>query len=387
MSRPRSPSGGPDPHAATEPPPVRTVGPNELRVGRLRRPRLHFTGCDYLRLSRHPAVIAAHREAAARYGLGVAASRTTTGNHPLYRKLELALARFSGAESALLVGAGYLANLAVAQALAGEAGAVLIDEQAHPALADAAPCLGAPVIPCPHLEPAAIGRALRKGPRRARPLVLTDGLFPLTGETAPLGELLERLPANGLLLVDDAHGLGTLGPRGAGTASACGAAVAKDPRLLRTTTLSKALGSFGGAILGPATFIRAVRERSRLFRGSTPPPLPAVAAALEALRVIRREPDRLRRLRKITRRAKAGFGELGFPQPANDAPILALTPAEAAQAGRLTTALDRAGIHAPPVAYPGDPAPVRFRFAISSEHTAADLDRLLSAVRSAVAAR
>lgn len=357
-------------------PVLRLEGTNHVRLGRRRF--IHFAGCDYLRLSRHPAVIAAFRETAENEGLGMAASRSTTGNHRLYHRLEAALARFAAVETALLVGAGYLADLAVAQALAGEVDCVLLDEAAHPALHDAAGMLGVDALKFRHRDPVDLQRAFGRVGTVRRPLVLTDGLFPLSGEIAPLADYLRALPPDGLLLVDDAHGLGVLGKQGRGSPEECG--VGADPRLLRTATLSKALGSFGGVILGPAWLVRKVAERSRLYRGSTPFPLPCAAAALESLRVLRAEPDRMARLRRNLRQAKTAFAEIGFPQPDNDAPVLSICPPDESAARKLETRLAQAGIHARAIAYPGDAAGWRFRFALSSEHKPAQIERLVAAV-------
>jgi 7-keto-8-aminopelargonate synthetase-like enzyme len=351
------------------------AGGNTLRVGR--RTRLHFSGCDYFRLSRHPEVVAAFTRTAETDGLGVAASRLTTGNHPLYGRLETALARLMGAEGALLTGAGYLAASAWTQALAGEVGLALLDEQAHPSLRDASLLLGCPVRTFRHRDPAHAARLARRRRRPGRVLLLTDGVFSLTGEIAPLAEYLAALPRDALLLVDDAHGLGVLGPRGEGTPAVAGGA--GSPRLLRVATLSKALGGFGGVLAGPLRWLRRAPERSRLFGGSTPPPLPVVAAALLALRVLRRDRSLRARLRERTAQAKAGFAAAGFPQPENDVPILVLRLPTAPAARRFTAALDRAGIFARPLNYPGARGR-HFRFALSSEHQPEDIARLLASL-------
>lgn len=374
MKTPRRGRGRPRADAA---PVFRLDGPNHLRVGRRRL--VHFTGCDYLRLSRHPDVVAAFRQAAEAEGLGPAAARTTTGNHPLYGRLENAMARFAGAEAALLVGAGYLANLAVAQALAGKVDAVFIDEEAHPSLRDAAALLGAPMTTFRHCDPGDLRTVLGRLARVRHPLVLTDGVFPLSGRNAGLREHLGAMPAEGLLLVDDAHGLGVMGRRGRGTPDACG--VGADPRLLLTATLSKALGTFGGVILGPSWLTTRVRSASRLFRASTPFPLPCAAATLESIRVLRREPDRLARLRRNVRQAKTALAAMGHPQPANDAPVLSICLAGERTARRLENGLARAGLFARAIAYPGDDARPRFRVALSSEHTPEQIERLVAVVR------
>lgn len=367
----------PHPDRHTHPPVFRAEGPNLMRVGRRRL--VHFTGCDYLRLSQHPAVIAAFQEAGETEGISPAAARTTTGNHPLYGRLESAIARFAGVDSALLVGAGYLANLAVAQALMGTVDVVFIDEEAHPSLRDAAGLLALPITAFRHRDPDDLCRVMDRFPRSRRPLVLTDGVFPLSGDNAPVREYLQRLPKRGLLLVDDAHGLGVMGRRGRGTPDACG--VNGDLRLLRTATLSKALGTFGGVILGSQALTERVRSHSRIFRASTPFPVPCAAATLQSLRLMRGEPDRLARLRGNVRQVKTAFASLGFRQPENEAPVLSLCLADEPLARRLEAGLAKAGLFARAIAYPGDTVGWRFRFALSSEHTPEQIGRLENGVR------
>ena len=151
----------------------------------------YFAGCDYFRLASHPEVVRAVREGIEQFGLNVAASRKTTGNHALYEKLERALARFFAVDSAVLVSNGYMTNLAVAQALTGEFTHALIDERAHASLFDAAKFLDCPLIPFAHREAAAAARAARNCGQSAKILLLTDGLFSHSGEVAPLADWTE----------------------------------------------------------------------------------------------------------------------------------------------------------------------------------------------------
>ena len=253
----------------------------------------YFAGCDYFRLASHPAVLAAMQDGVIRYGLNVAASRRTTGNHSLYEQLEQRLAAFFGAGSAVLVSNGYQTNLVVAQALAGRFSHVLIDAQAHASLVDAAPLFECPVLRFEHGNAEDVARIGRRLGARARPILLTDGMFAHNGEIAPLQDYLAALPKDAGVLVDDAHGAGTLGRRGRGTAEHLGV---KDRRLIQTITLSKALGVYGGAILGPKTLRKRVISGSRLFGGNTPLPLPLANAALEALNLLRTDKAMRRRL-------------------------------------------------------------------------------------------
>lgn len=336
----------------------------------------YFAGCDYYRLSTHPAVLAAARDALERHGLGVGASRLTTGNHPLYEELEHWLARFFHAPAALLVHSGYATNPVVAQALANTVTHAFIDARAHPSLRDAATLLGCPVTDFAHRDPADLDRHLRELPADARPLVLTDGLFSHDGSIAPLAEHLGVLPDTGLLLVDEAHAAGVLGDRGGGSAEHCGV---RDPRLVRTGTLSKAFGSGGGFVLAPRRLVDLVITRSRWFAGSTPTPLPLVAAALVAGRLIQEDAAMRTRLAANTRRVKTAAREAGLASPDTPAPMLGVIPSGPAAAQRIRRALLRRRTFPSLIRYPGGPPAGYYRFALSSEHTEADLAGLAMA--------
>jgi 7-keto-8-aminopelargonate synthetase-like enzyme len=337
----------------------------------------YFGGCDYFRLSSHPAVLTAIREGLQQFGLNVAASRKTTGNHPLYEKLEGALAAFFGVEAAVLVSSGYVANLVVAQAVTGEFTHALIDERAHGSLFDAASLLGCPVLPFKHRDAADARRAARIAGRRAKLLLLTDGLYSHSGQVAPLGDYLRLLPKNTVLLVDDAHGSGTLGRFGRGTVEFLGAS---DERIIQTVTLSKALGVYGGAVLGSRRLRDRIVSRSRLFTGNTPLPLPLANAALTALKVVRADARLRRRLLINTRYVKAALSEAGFPVPDGPGPIAPIEPRDAKHAESLRRRLLARGIHPPLIRYPGGLASGYFRFAISSEHSAEQLDALVQCI-------
>jgi 7-keto-8-aminopelargonate synthetase-like enzyme len=339
----------------------------------------YFAGCDYFRLASHPKVLRAVHEGLDRFGLNVAASRKTTGNHRLYGQLESALAQFFQSESAVLVSNGYMTNLVVAQALAGDFTHVLIDERSHSCLANAAKLMGCPVLPFRHREPAAAVAAARKAGRNARLLLLTDGLFSHSGETAPLDEYRRQLPESVTFLVDDAHGAGILGRHGRGTAEQLGIPT---ERVIQTVTLSKAFGVYGGAVIGPRELRRKIISRSRLFVGNTPLPLPLAAGALAALEIIRTDPRLRQRLVVNTARVKTPLAQAGFPINDGPGPIIPIIPIDARDAGRLRKRLLAAGIHPPLINYLGGPADAYFRFVISSEHTSAQLKSLAEAVAS-----
>lgn len=351
--------------------PLQQVDRTCVRQGR--RKLAYFGGCDYFRLSSHPQVLRALHEGAEKYGLNVAASRKTTGNHVLFGRLEKALAKFFGVERAALLSNGYATNLAFTQAFAGEFTHALLDGRAHGSLRDAALLLGCPVREFRHRDAKDFARALKKLGPRARPLVMTDGMFSHDGSLAPLKEYLAVLPRAGRLLVDDTHGAGTLGRRGRGTPEICGV---RDTRLIQTITLSKAFGVYGGAVLGPARVIEAVQERSRLLTGNTPPPLPLVNAALASVKILKTDRSLRARLVEKVAVVKAMLIRNGWSSPMLEtpSPIIAVVPKNSRHASQLRRALLRAGVFPSFISYAGG-APY-FRFALSSEHTAAQLDAL-----------
>jgi 7-keto-8-aminopelargonate synthetase-like enzyme len=351
--------------------PLQQVDRTGVRHGR--RVLAYFGGCDYFRLSSHPEVVRALHEGVEKHGLNVAASRTTTGNHRLFLRLEKELAKFFGVERAALLSNGYATNLAFAQTFAGEFTHALLDARAHGSLRDAALLVGCPAQEFRHRDAGDLARVLAKLGSRARPLVMTDGMFSHDGSIAPLAEYLALLPRHGRLLVDDTHGVGTLGRRGRGTPELCGV---RDARMVQTITLSKAFGVYGGAVLGPAAVIDAVQSRSRLFIGNTPPPLPLVNAALASLKVLRSDRSLRARLTSNIGRVKLLLRRHGWDTPMlnTPAPIIAVVPRSTAHAARLKRALLRAGVFPSFISYAGGTP--YFRFALSSEHTAAQLDAL-----------
>lgn len=341
------------------------------------RQMTYFAGCDYFRLSTHPDTIRAALEASRTYGLSVGASRLTTGNSPLLVELEQELARFLQAPAALVTPTGWSANACLGESLHGEFTHVLLEERSHPSLKDAVSTLGAVVLPFAHRDPNSIHRLVSTLPPSARLLLATDGVFALDGAIAPLRQYRDALPASAWMWVDDCHGAGTVGPTGAGTAQLEGVG---NRQLLRTATLSKAFGSYGGVILGSAVRIRSVLQRSRTFASSTPPPPPSAAAALAALRLLGSDPSLRSRLNEHVQQVRDALTRAGIPVTPSPAPIFCIIPDTSTRRTRLERRLVREGIHPPFIRYPGGPASGLFRFALSSEHGAAQLRGLLRAL-------
>jgi 8-amino-7-oxononanoate synthase len=322
-------------------------------------------------------LVAAVQSGVAQFGFNVSASRVTTGNHQVYERLEAETAKFLGAEAAVIFSSGYLSDLAVAQALSGEFSHVLMDERAHVSLADAALFLGCPVLCFRHHSVESVREAVERCGEGARPILLTDGMFPHDGSVAPLADYLSVLPPDGMVLVDDAHGAGVLGENGRGTPEWAGTG---RERIIQTITFSKAFGAYGGAALGSREFCERVPAASQAFAGNTPPPLPVACAALAGLRLAEFEKERRQRLQANARFVKEALQNASGFRHATPGPILGVTPCRSADSKRISGVLRDYGIWPPLVRYPGGPADGSFRFALSSEHTSAQLESLIAAL-------
>jgi len=360
----------------TEPEPLQQIARTCVRYHG--RKLAYFAGCDYFRLASHPQVIAALQAGVKKYGLNVAASRLTTGNHVLYRELEAALADFFGADSAVVVTSGYATNLVAAQALAGRFSHALVDEGVHPSLSDASRFLECPVLRFKSRDAHALASAVQRCGPQSKLVVLTDGMFSNDGSAAPLAEYIAVLPKDALLLVDDAHGGGVLGRTGKGSIEHAG--ISRN-RVIQTVTLSKAFGAYGGAILGTARFRQSVLDRSRMFVGSTPLPLPLANAALAGVRILKANKGLRAKLLENASYVKTALRSAGLPLPEAPGPIVPVLPRRPSEAARLRRSLFAAGIYPPFIEYPGAPPSGYFRFVISSEHTRSQLDSLIKVLR------
>lgn len=250
---------------------------------------LDLASNDYLGLSQHPAVLEGGVQALRTWGAGAGGSRLVTGNTELHEELEAALAAFTGAESALVFSSGYTANIGAVVALTGPGALLVSDALTHASLVDACRLSRARVAVTPHLDIAAVEAALA-GRAEERAVVVTESVFSTDGALAPLCDLHEVCRRTGaLLLVDEAHGLGVRGAGGQGLLHEVGLAGAPD--IVMTTTLSKSLGSQGGAVLGPAAVRAHLIDAARTFIFDTGLAPAAVGAALAALRVLVDQPQ------------------------------------------------------------------------------------------------
>lgn len=340
----------------------------------------YFSGCDYFRMASHPAVLKAVADGIKEFGLNVAASRLTTGHHKIYEVLEEKLADFFDVEDALLVSNGYLTGMIVAQALAGNFSHALVDERAHPALLDAANQLNCAIVRFKHRDADDFLRAVVRCGKGARLIVLTDGMFSHNGSAAPLKAYLKLLPRAGMILVDDAHGAGVLGKNGRGTPDFEGVG---RRQIIQCITLSKAIGVYGGAILGTRALRQKIIECSRAFVGSTPFPLPMANAALQSLKILKLKGSGLReRLNQNADYVKESLRKVGLQIPEMPGPIIPLFTKNPAETVALKKQLLTAGIYPPFLIYPNGSANGYFRFVISSEHSRAQLQKLANVLQS-----
>ncbi|MGB2570750.1 8-amino-7-oxononanoate synthase [Micromonospora citrea] len=250
-----------------------------------------LAGNDYLGLATHPEVTAAAARALAAYGLGATGSRLVRGSTDAHHALEDALADWLGVDRALVFSSGYLANLAAVRGLTQPRTLLVSDAHNHASLIDGCRISGAETVVTAHADVDAVAAALAAAPGRPA-VVVTESVFSVDGDLAPLADLHAVARRHGaLLLVDDAHALGVTGPGGAGGVAAAG--LAGEPDVVVTATLSKALGGAGGVVAGPAEFVRHLVETGRTFIFDTAPP-PAVAAGVRAAVELARAGDDLR---------------------------------------------------------------------------------------------
>ncbi|MGH6811597.1 MAG: 8-amino-7-oxononanoate synthase [Methylocella sp.] len=351
-------------------------GPWVFREGRR---FLSFSCNDYLNLTHHPALKAAATAAIENYGVGAGASRLVTGNHPLYRELEERLARLKGTEAACVFGSGYLANAGIVPALAGAPDLILIDELAHACLWAGTNLSPARTLVFHHNDVAHAKALLDENRARVRnTLLVTEGVFSMDGDLAPLQELATLCAAfDTWLMTDDAHGLGVIG-EGRGSAFAAGQS-GRVP--LQMGTLSKAIGGYGGYLCASRAVIDLMKTRARTLIYSTALPPAIVAAAIAALTIIESEPELTA---KPLTKARAFTSRLGLAQA--QSPIVPLIIGEPEAALQASNKLAEEGFLVTPIRPPTVPVgTARLRFAFTALHPDEEIARLAEAVRALVA--
>ena len=353
-----------------------------LPGGRVRlegRVLLNLSSNDYLGLAQDPRLINAAQAAAARWGTGAGASRLVVGHLALHEEVEARLAAFKGTEAAAIFSTGYMANLGVISALVAPGDAVFGDKLNHASIYDGIKLSGATLHRFPHRDLNRLEHLLQKNQGARRRLIITDSVFSVDGDLAPLAELValkERFGA--ALMIDEAHATGVLGARGAGLAEALGLT---DRVEIHMGTFSKALGSLGGYIAGDRRLIDYLHNRARSFIYSTalaPPVLGAIEAALE---VVAREPQRRAYLLEESEKFRRGLMSAGLDTLGSETQIVPVLAGDNSRTLEFAALLRQQGLMAvalrPPTVPPGR---ARVRFSLSAAHAREDLRRALDTI-------
>ena len=352
-------------------------GPTGARARFDGREVVNLASNNYLGLANHPRMNAAAARAASELGAGTGAVRTIAGTMALHRELERRFAAFKHAESALMFQSGFTANAGTVQAILTPEDVIVSDRLNHASIIDGARLSKAEIKVFEHRDAGHADRLLAETARPGRrQLLITDGVFSMDGDIAPLPELVEVAERRGaIMMVDDAHASGVLGRGGAGTVDHFGLHGRVD---VQVGTLSKAIGVLGGFIAGPRHLTEWLENRGRPYLFSTSAPPAIVAACIEALDIIRDEPERIERLWDNTRWFKAGLHELGFDTGASETPITPVIIGEEERTQDFARRLFEEGVFTPAIVYPTVPrGQARVRTIVTAEHTQEDLGRAL----------
>lgn len=341
---------------------------------------LQFASNDYLSLAADPRLAEAAGAAAARLGAGSSASRLIVGTHGAVTELERQLAEFKGTEAALVLPTGYMANLALVTVLAGPGDAVFADRLCHASILDAISLSRARLVTWKHNDPESLAARLRDKAGYRRRLVVTESVFSMDGDEAPLAELAAVARAHGaMFVVDEAHATGVFGPTGAGVGEEQGLG----PGDLTATvgTLSKSLGGLGGFIAASRAVIDLVVNRGRPFVYTTGIPAGQAAAAMAALAIVHQEPERRERLLALARSLRERLRAAGWTVPAGRSPIIPVMAGDVERAVALSGGLWEQGILVPAIRPPTVPRGTsRLRISLTCGHTDEQVERLVESL-------
>lgn len=356
-------------------------GPQTTQVTVAGKHYLAFCSNDYLGLANHPALIEAACQGARRYGVGSGASHLICGHSSAHHTLEEALARFVDLPGALLFSTGYMANQAVVTALAGRADAVFADKLNHASLNDAALLSRATFTRYPHLDLAKLARYLAES-QAACKLVVTDAVFSMDGDIAPVAELLTLCEQyNAWLLLDDAHGFGVLGKNGKGVLHAFGGRKLHSPHLIYMATLGKAAGVFGAFVAAQSEVIATLIQFARTYGYTTATPPLLSYTVLASLALIEQEAWRREKLKALMMQLRTGLESCRWPLLPSITPIQPLMVGGSEDAVRLSEGLRNKGILVPAIRPPTVPQDqARLRISLSAAHSEEDIRRLVEAL-------
>jgi glycine C-acetyltransferase len=340
---------------------------------------LNFCSNNYLGLANHPRLVRAAQQAVEKYGVGPAAVRTIAGTMDLHLQLEQRLANFKGVEAAISFQSGFNANLGAIPALVGKSDVIFSDELNHASIIDGSRLSGATIVRYAHCDPQDLDRALleHRG-NYPHALVVTDGVFSMDGDIAPLDKIYEvSQKHDAILMVDDAHGEGVLGRGGRGIVDHFSLHGKVD---VEVGTLSKAFGVVGGVVAGNPLVVEWLRQRGRPFLFSSAMTVPDAAACLASLDILEESTDLVDKLWENTRYFKAEMKALGFDTGKSSTPITPVMLGEAPLAQQFSRELFENGVFAMAIGFPTVPrGKARIRVMISAAHQNEDLDRGLEA--------
>ncbi|MGZ8603746.1 MAG: glycine C-acetyltransferase [Actinomycetota bacterium] len=354
-------------------------GPTGARARFDGRDVVNLASNNYLGLANHPRMTAAASRAAAELGAGSGAVRAIAGTMASHRDLERRFAAFKHAPDSLMFLSGFTANAGTVAAILGKEDVIVSDRLNHASIIDGARLSRAEIKVFEHRDADHADALLRESAKPGRhQLLITDGVFSMDGDIAPLPDLVEVAERHGaIMMIDDAHASGVLGEGGAGTVDHFGL----DGRVdVQVGTLSKAIGVLGGFVAGPHELIEWLVNRGRPFLFSTSAPPAVTAACIEALDILRDEPERLERLWANTRTFKAGLHDLGFDTGASETPITPVITGEEEITQSFASRLFEEGVFCPAIVYPTvAKGRARVRTIVTADHTDEDLGEALGA--------
>jgi 8-amino-7-oxononanoate synthase len=341
---------------------------------------INFSSNNYLGLSNHPALKKAAAQAIEKYGCGGTSSRLIAGTFEIHAELETRLAAFKGKERALVFPSGFAANIGLIPVLAGPGDCVIMDRLNHASLWDAVKLSKARVFVYDHLDMGSLEKVLKRAARYKRRLVITDSLFSMDGDIAPLYDLADLCKSyDAISMIDEAHATGVFGKNGSGLAESFDVTDKID---IIMGTLSKALGSQGGFVCSSGAFVEYLINKSRSFIYTTSLSPACAGAAIAAIDLIMNEPQRRSTLLKNSGLFLDGIKTLGYDTLKCESQIIPLVVGSNKKAMELSAKLYKAGILAPAIRPPTvEEGKCRLRFSLTSEHTIDDIKILLEAIQ------
>jgi 7-keto-8-aminopelargonate synthetase-like enzyme len=335
----------------------------------------YFGGNNYLGLAGHPAVKEAAVKAIKKYGINFSASRRTTGTADIHLELEKQLSFFKGKDDSVIYASGYQGNSILLEALRSRYNAVFLDQYSHSSIVSGIPRYIDDIRYYNHCDADHLEKLMAQD-AGIKPLIITDGIFALTGEIAPLDRYYPLVRKhNALLIVDDAHSTGILGESGKGTPEHF--RLPESENIFQTETMSKALGSYGGFICGARSLTDLIRNGSAAYQASTALPPPVVAAGTEALKIIQENPGLRIRLLEKAGELRKNIAEMGFDTTKGATPIIPIRLTYRTEAESLSNYLEANGIIVPFIQYPSKDEVHIVRIAVSVLQTKEQTDDLL----------